>query len=257
MTTNLQTGYRSLFPLAFAAVLGSVALAVVDGVAAFASAGRIQLLDAARFGAPLPQAQAEAWDFRLHVIAAVQLAIGVPAAILFLMWVYRANRNARALGAEGMAYSPGWSVGWFFVPVAGMIMPYFVLREIWKTSAGDRRSDWSRVPVSPLLGVWWLACVVHGMFHYEAFHILLGRLDLARGLDHSPWFLQSSMGLDNGTEGSWFLLISNLVGIASELLGCLVMLWITDLQDRGHHREADQTPVSGTGLVESAWPMPE
>jgi hypothetical protein len=46
----------------------------------------------------------------------------VPYLVLFLMWVHRANRNARTL-SKGMEVSPGWNVGWFFVPFASVPGP--------------------------------------------------------------------------------------------------------------------------------------
>src|SRR6266404_5443429 len=40
--------------------------------------------------------------------------------ILFSIWVYRANLNARALGGKDMRFSPGWAVAWFFIPVMNL-----------------------------------------------------------------------------------------------------------------------------------------
>jgi hypothetical protein len=95
LTMNSRHDYRSPCRLALGVTLFSVCLALADAVAAFLNAGRIQLLDSAQYGTPITLAQAEAWDERQRWLAAVQLTIGMPMLVLFLMWVYRVNRNAR------------------------------------------------------------------------------------------------------------------------------------------------------------------
>ena len=84
-----------------------------------------------------------------------QLALFVGTAIVFLVWLYRAEVNARALGAQDMMVSPGWAVGWFFIPLVHLVMPFVAVRELWKASATPR--DWQLGPVSPVVVLWW-AC---------------------------------------------------------------------------------------------------
>ena len=73
--------------------------------------------------------------------------------VLYCVWVYRANKNARALGALGMKHTPGWCVGWFFVPIANLFMPYQAVREIYQAS--DPKADlssWESSHVLPEVG---------------------------------------------------------------------------------------------------------
>jgi hypothetical protein len=107
MASSPGSGYRSAAALAFGATLLFVALAVTDTLSALSLSGQIQLLDAARFGASIPPAQAELQDARQRLLGLLGLAIGLAAWIAFLMWMYRASRAVRALGADGLAYSPG------------------------------------------------------------------------------------------------------------------------------------------------------
>ncbi len=81
------------------------------------------------------------------------IAIGLITAILVLAWIHRANHNARHLGAGDMKYTPGWAVGWYFVPIAWFWKPYQAMKEIWQASANP--SDWHGQTVSPLLLWWW------------------------------------------------------------------------------------------------------
>jgi hypothetical protein len=56
-------------------------------------------------------------------------------------WIYRTNANAHAFGG-GMTMEPGWAVGWFFVPIASLFMPYEGVKETWEAShrmAGNYR----------------------------------------------------------------------------------------------------------------------
>lgn len=84
-----------------------------------------------------------------------QLALFLGTAIAFLVWLYRAEVNVRALGADDMMVSPGWAVGWFFVPLVQLVMPFIAMRELWKASATPR--DWQLGASSPLIPLWW-AC---------------------------------------------------------------------------------------------------
>jgi len=74
-------------------------------------------------------------------------------AVPFLMWIHRANRNARALGAQGMRFTPGWSVGWFFVPLLSLWKPYQAVKEIWQASHNPY--SWDRQDMAPAVGRWW------------------------------------------------------------------------------------------------------
>jgi hypothetical protein len=72
--------------------------------------------------------------------------------ILVACWIYRANANAHLFGSE-MSITPGWSVGWFFIPFANLVMPFRGVSETWQQShkAAGRYDAAS----SPLVGWWW------------------------------------------------------------------------------------------------------
>jgi hypothetical protein len=73
--------------------------------------------------------------------------------IFFLIWVHMANRNAHALGASGMQFTPGWSVGWFFIPVANLWKPYQAVKETLRASRSPR--NWFNQPSDMLVDIWW------------------------------------------------------------------------------------------------------
>ena len=73
--------------------------------------------------------------------------------LCLLFWVFRANKNARALSPQTLEYSPAWAVGWFFVPVACLWKPYQVVREIYKASRTPH--GWRSTKAATLVGWWW------------------------------------------------------------------------------------------------------
>lgn len=79
-------------------------------------------------------------------------------AIAIGAFLVRANHNARALGGpdHGMTTSPGWTVGWFFIPFANWFRPYRAVKEIWAVSEPTRDG--------PLAAWWglWLAMSIGG-----------------------------------------------------------------------------------------------
>ena len=73
-------------------------------------------------------------DQRLRIIEVLGVVLFIASAVLMLKWIYRSNYNARQLGAQDMQFSPGWSVGWFFVPVLQLWKPFQVVKELFQAS---------------------------------------------------------------------------------------------------------------------------
>lgn len=104
-------------------------------------------------------ADGEANDARQGIIGIAYLAIFIVTGILILKWIYRANYNARQLGAKDMRFSPGWSVGWYFIPILSLWKPYQVMKEIWKASSTP--DNWSNAEVNSILPWWWFFWLVN------------------------------------------------------------------------------------------------
>ncbi|MDH7482968.1 MAG: DUF4328 domain-containing protein [Armatimonadota bacterium] len=116
-------------------------------------------------------AAAEASDARQQVIVITKLIIFVVSGILILKWIYRANFNARQLGASEMQFTPGWSIGWYFIPIANLWKPYQVMEEIWKASANPQ--EWKSQSIPPLLGWWWFFWIVSNILENASFSMAL------------------------------------------------------------------------------------
>jgi hypothetical protein len=107
----------------------------------------------------------------------IALVSFLTSAILFLVWIHRANANARALGALGMEFTPGWCVGWWFIPIANLFKPYQAMREIYQASDPKQDNEtWAASVVPSFLGAWWATWIVGN---------ILGQIQ-ARSIDADP-----------------------------------------------------------------------
>ncbi|MCP5468293.1 MAG: DUF4328 domain-containing protein [Deltaproteobacteria bacterium] len=93
--------------------------------------------------------------------------------VIFLIWINRANKNARALGAKDIEYSPGWTVGWFFVPIMNLFKPYQAVEQIWRASQTDRSKPWEQNHSPLYFKFWWVFWVISNIIAY-----ILARMSL-------------------------------------------------------------------------------
>jgi hypothetical protein len=98
---------------------------------------------------------------------------------LFLSWFYRAYRNLESLGATNLRFTPGWAVGWFFIPFWNLIRPIQIAGEIWRWSvpgadAGGQRS--SRAIPGIVVG-WWIPYAISRIAAFIARRTTVGGED--------------------------------------------------------------------------------
>jgi len=154
------------------------AYVMVVVIAIISSALEAQLLSDFKNGVytseKLAVAAAEANDDRQGKIGIVQLILFLVSGILSLKWIYRANFNARGLGAINMVFTPGWAIGWYFIPIANLWKPYQAMKEIWKASNNTQNWNiWSAKSVSSLLPWWWFFWLSSGIIGNAAFRMTL------------------------------------------------------------------------------------
>jgi hypothetical protein len=107
--------------------------------------------------------------------------------IIFLIWVFRANKNCRKLGAAGMRFTPGWAVGDWFLPLFNFFRPYQIMSEIWRASHSP--SDWKTQPGSLLVRVWWFLFLVTVYFARTADPGLLSLFSLPLAINGEAYYL--------------------------------------------------------------------
>lgn len=75
------------------------------------------------------------------------------AAVPIAIWIYRAHANLREAGVAELTYSPGWSVGSYFIPLVNFVIPFRAMRELHNRSHGE--SVWqAHSPVADVTS-WW------------------------------------------------------------------------------------------------------
>ena len=89
------------------------------------------------------------------VLGLATIAVYIATVVVFLMWLYRVSNNVASFG-ETRQTSAGWAVGYFFIPIANLFMPYQAIKEIWKKS-GPKAADAFSDGVSPpgFFPAWW------------------------------------------------------------------------------------------------------
>ena len=76
----------------------------------------------------------------------------VVASILVCCWIYRANANAHTID-RGLTITPGWAVGWYFVPVVNLWKPFQGMKKTWLASKVG--SNLGAGEATNLLNWWW------------------------------------------------------------------------------------------------------
>jgi hypothetical protein len=113
-----------------------------------------------------PIAAAEASDARQQMIGIVQIGLYVSCIIAFLVWKHRAAANLRASGRGPLKFTPGWAVGWYFVPIASLVKPLQAMREIWQVSHNGPVANTPAV-----LGTWWTFWLLGNLSGQIAFRL--------------------------------------------------------------------------------------
>jgi hypothetical protein len=117
------------------------------------------------------EAAGAASDQRQMIVGTVQTIMTVVSGVLILMWIYRANAGARHRGAENMTFTPGWSVGWYFIPIANLFKPYQAMKEIWVASENPK--NWDVVTAPGILAWWWFLWIVSNLLGNVTFRLAL------------------------------------------------------------------------------------
>ena len=145
------------------------AIAALNVVRLWALSTEASILRAVRDGRPFSISEARASDERLGAFAGWYLVLLAGTAIAWCLWQHRAHANLRALGRSGLAFTPGWAVGWWFVPIASLWKPFQAVRELWKASDPMTHAQgWDSVPTWPSIGWWWTCWVGSGLVNAAA-----------------------------------------------------------------------------------------
>ena len=120
---------------------------------------QLDLFERIAEGANISAEEADANDTRQLLVALPLLGVAIIVAIVFLRWLFLSSRNAHEV-TTGMQFTPGWTVGWYFVPVFNFWKPYQAMVELFRASHPQPDGDWRFAPRPAILPMWWFVWVV-------------------------------------------------------------------------------------------------
>lgn len=176
-----------------------------------------------------------AWGLTLFGIALFLVAATITSAVLFLMWIHRAYRVLEENGVPGLKHTPGWAVGWWFIPIANLAKPYEVVKEVFERSERNQPSAsmsfTAQKESSWIVGAWWLVWIT---------------ACLATNVS-------SFMTSFNHSAEQYIL--SNWLGIAATVLfilaGGLAIMVVRDIDNRQRRAFGSNAPIRPTATTPS------
>ena len=164
--TQTLAPYRPAANRARAAQICLAAMGVLAVLSAIHFLSGFDLVERAVQGR-LRDGDADAFDERTASLARLGLVGLLTTGVLWFFWLHRAVANARALGRP-TEFTPGWAVGWWFVPLANVVRPYQIVRSLMdELGAPDNR---------PVLW-WWGSYLAAGIFANFASFLRVPDLD--------------------------------------------------------------------------------
>lgn len=108
-----------------------------------------------------PGYSGRSWDIVIGIGALGYVAATLFAGMMVLRWIHQVNGNVHAFGAP-ITITPGWAVGWFFVPVASLFKPFEAMKQTWAGSVATAAPELVETP--GLLRLWWGLWLVQSFF---------------------------------------------------------------------------------------------
>lgn len=84
------------------------------------------------------------------------------------VWIYRIGQNIHFAGVKYLNYSPGWYVGWFFIPLVQLVLAFISTVEAYKGSMvinhPKEYSNWKNIKVSFWMYIWYISFLISVVF---------------------------------------------------------------------------------------------
>lgn len=85
-------------------------------------------------------------------------------------WIYRAAFNANVLVPnQPDRITPGWSVGWYFIPFANLFKPFQAMRQIWNSSFSPGNDI--NAPAESALSWWWGGWIISNIIGQASYRM--------------------------------------------------------------------------------------
>jgi len=132
-----------------------VSLLVIDAMMSIFTSGFLNLLD-------IQQQTSDAYsltdepsklDNIINLTSGIHVLFIIVLMILFFVWINRSCKNGWLLDGPRMKTTPGWAVGYYFIPILMLWKPFTAMKEIRSASYG---SDTALRSILPLWWTFWL-----------------------------------------------------------------------------------------------------
>ena len=172
----------------------------------------------------LTDAAATEFDSQFATIGIAQAVAYVVTAIAFLAWLSRSVDNVPRLGGGTPAVTPGWSIGWWFIPFANLVKPYQIVADLYR-----RMAPAAGIGTGIVL-TWWVFFLMSGILANIA-----GR------------FWGAAATLDSLRVGLGLFTISDLADPFGAILGISIVLQVQRWADARESLPppAEEPPVPG------------
>jgi len=160
------TGFRSASTLSLVTIIGLALMCVCEALTG--TLGIAEIIDSTRivnFGGETNSP----WFLGQGVIALFQVPLYIATFVIFLIWLFRIYKNLDSLNSGYREFTPGWAVGWWFIPFANLVKPFQVIREAWCESDPNAEGGPSFLSSSShsaptYIGLWWGLWIASNIF---------------------------------------------------------------------------------------------
>ncbi|MFC9997052.1 DUF4328 domain-containing protein [Nocardia sp. NPDC127526] len=143
--------------------------------------------------------------------------------IAFLIWLWRARRNAETLCAARHRRSMGWILGGWFCPVVNLWFPAIILADVVRASDPRTPADAPTLrgrPGAGLVTAWWAALLVHWALAWLGLALSIPKFEVHTSGD--------DVVLTRAPLGGWYLIVTEFVAtgvlaVAAILLALIIV----------------------------------
>lgn len=117
-------------------------------------------------GERVPFSDVDSVDSFLRATGLTQLVLLLLTAVVFLLWLSRAYRNAIAMGIRNPRYGTRWAIGCWFVPFVNLVVPKNVSNDVWRGSDPEMAYGdpaFMKRPVAAFIHWWWGIWLLSGL----------------------------------------------------------------------------------------------
>jgi hypothetical protein len=110
-------------------------------------------------------------DIITGIIGIVQFVLVLILFINYLRWIYKVNIILASKESGLLKYTPGLSVGYYFIPILNLFRPYQVLKNYWQIIFKNENTDYS------IIKWWWALWLFSNFIGRIAFKYTMSHLD--------------------------------------------------------------------------------